>query len=161
MYSRRSFKIRYQNELSRKDVADSYVIFVFTISEFTSLCQKIGHENGQKIIKELGKYVNKHFEAVGGFSARQRRNVFITALPYSDLSEAQYILRDFVKHFMDNELGCFQKELAIKNNSFDLPILAGYAIGQSGEGEINDVIRAALKNQKEIVRIQCGQGGLI
>jgi phospholipid/cholesterol/gamma-HCH transport system ATP-binding protein len=158
MYSRRSFKIRYQSELSRKDIADSYVIFVFTIPEFTALCQKIGHENGQKVIKELGKYVNKHFEAVGGFSARQRRNIFITALPHSDLTEAQYVLQDFVKDFMDEKANCFQEELDIKNTSFELPILAGSAVGKSGEGEINEVIRAALKNQKEIVRIHCRQG---
>jgi phospholipid/cholesterol/gamma-HCH transport system ATP-binding protein len=156
MYSRRSFKIRYQNELSRKDVVDSYVLFVFTIPELTSLCQKIGHENGQKVIKELGKYVNKHFEAVGGFSARQRRNVFITASPHSDSSEGHYILQDFVKHFMNDELSRFQKKLNIKNKSVDLPILAGFAVGKTGEGEINDVIRAALKNQQEIVRIHCG-----
>ena len=159
MYSRRSFKIRYQNELSRKDIADSYVIFVFTIPEFSALCQKIGYEKGQLVIKELGKYVNKHFEAVGGFSARQRRNVFITALPHSDLSEGQYILQDFVKHFMNDELGCFEKKLDIKDINFELSILAGAAVGKTGEGEINEVIRAALKNQIEIIRTQCGQGG--
>ena len=52
-------------------------------------------------------------------------------------------------------------ELDIKDINFELSILAGAAVGKTGEGEINEVIRAALKNQIEIIRTQCGQGGSV
>ena len=46
-------------------------------------------------------YIDKHFGAIGGFSTRRHINEFVTVLPYSDLAEAENILKDFVKDFQE------------------------------------------------------------
>ena len=63
--------------------------------------RSIGYDAAQVAIRSLGIRIDKHFGAIGGFSTRRRSNEFVTVLPYSDLAEAESILKDFVKDLQE------------------------------------------------------------
>ena len=156
IYSKRHFKVRYQKSLSRKEAQESFVVGLFTLQNFDALCETLGHTTGQKILEALGKYINKHFGAVGGFSARQSKNQFVTVLPFSALPEAEQILKDFSMELQEEGLRTIQAEARIyREVCFEFAILAGLAGGEFGAKEINRVLDQAQKNQKEVARVRC------
>jgi len=158
IYSKRHFKVRYQNILSRKRPQESFVVGLFTLENFEGLCEYLGHTTGQKVLEALGKYINKHFGAVGGFSARQSRSQFSVVLPFSDLPEAEQILRDFSMDLQEEGLRIIQTEARIHREvCFEFAILAGLAESEFGAKEIDCIIDLAVKNQRVVARVQCGE----
>ncbi len=158
IYSKRHFKIRYQLDLSRKRPQENYVLVLFTLEEVDRLCEHIGHTRGQEVINSLGAYINKHFSPVGGFSARQSKNQFATFLPFSDLQEAERILKDFAVDLQEEGLGAIQAEAHIpREMCFEFAILAGLAEGTAGGQEIDHVFKEAGTRQKEIARVHCAR----
>lgn len=156
IYSKRHFKVRYQRTLSRKRPQESFVVGLFTLENFEELCEYLGHTTGQEVLESLGKYINKHFGAVGGFSARQSRNQFATVLPFSDLSEAEQILKDFSIELQEEGLRAIQAEARMPREvCFEFAILAGLAEGEFGLKEIDRILKQARKNQKEVARVHC------
>ena len=107
----------------------------------------------------MGIYIDKHFSPIGGFSTRRQANEFVTVLPYSDLSEAESILQEFVKDLQDRGikdvwLGA-QREAA-PEACIEFAILAGIAQGQP-IAEIDAVINEAKDKQKEVARFRCSR----
>ena len=96
--------------LKKKQEGESYIIAIFSISGFASLCERIGHTTGQELVKELGIIISKHFDAVGGFSIRQRRSRFMTVLPFSNLNEARQIIDEFAKELRENGFEYIKKK---------------------------------------------------
>ncbi len=92
LYSKRQFKVRYYTQLKRDTSEKSYVIAFFTLEGMSGLVAGLGHDAAQEAVRCMGVLIDKHFGAVGGFSARRGVNEFMTVLPYSDLSEAGEIL---------------------------------------------------------------------
>jgi phospholipid/cholesterol/gamma-HCH transport system ATP-binding protein len=161
LYSKRHFKVRYQTDLSKRHPDAMYAVAIFALEEIDLVSENLGHDATQEIIRALGSYINKHFGAVGGFSARQTINEYATVLPYSDLQEAERIMEDFTKDFLEHGLPNIQTLVEgekAADDCFEFNILAGLAQGKP-QIEIESVMEFARFNQKPIARFQCKRGG--
>jgi phospholipid/cholesterol/gamma-HCH transport system ATP-binding protein len=156
LYSRRHFKVRYQTDLGKKQPHETYVAVVFTLEDMEVIVESLGHDTAQEIIRALGVYINKHFGAVGGFSARQTINEISTILPFSNDDEAERILEDFTKDLNQQGLYGFQTELQSgETECFEFSILAGMSQGKP-QVELESIIEFARFNQKIIAKFACG-----
>ena len=105
----------------------------------------------------MGLFIDKHFSAIGGFSTRTQTNEFVTVLPYSDLAEAESILKDFVQDFQEQgirDIWAGARRRAASGECVEFTILAGIAQGQP-IAEIESIIDSARHQQKEIARFRC------
>jgi phospholipid/cholesterol/gamma-HCH transport system ATP-binding protein len=154
--SKRQFKARNQMGLRRKGPQESYVVALFTLQDFDQLCDHLGHTRGQEVLNAMGLYLSRHFGAVGGFSARQSKNQFTTFLPFSNLNEAERILKRFALNLQEEGLRTIQAEAHISQDiCFPFAILSGLAESRAGGEEIDVVFKEAEAGQKEIARVYC------
>jgi len=154
--TKRQFRARNQMGLRRKRPQEGYVVALFTLQDFDQLCEHLGHTRGQEVVNAMGTYINKHFGAVGGFSARQSKNQFTTFLSFSNLNEVERILKKFAVDLQEEGLRTIQAEAHIPHDlCFPFAILSGFAESQTGEEEIDLVFKKAEASQKEIARVYC------
>lgn len=154
--SKRQFRIRNQIGLRKKRPQESYVMALFTLKDFDDLCEYLGHTQGQEVVNAMGTYLNKHFGVVGGFSARQSKNQFSTFLPFSNLNEAERILKAFALDLQERGLRTIQAEAHISQDiCFPFAIFAGLAESKAGSEEIDLVFKKAEADQKEIAKVYC------
>ena len=156
LYSKRQFKVMHHLQLTQRTYGETYSIVVFTLSDLDVVMTSSGYEAAQATIRNMGAYIDKHFGAMGGFSTRRRTNEFVTVLPYSDLSEAENILRDFAKDVQERGIRDVCTEAGSKTaaRGLEFTILAGIAQGQP-IAEIESVMDSAKAAQKEIARFRC------
>ena len=162
LYSRRNFKMRYKNAFRLKPAESSYVVAIFSIADFGTLCRSVGHTTGYALVKELGMIINRHFDAVGGFSTRQRRSRFMTLLPFSNYREAREIVDAFAAELVENGFEYVKKKNRDRHASdtpiYKITVMAGIAEGRTAKDGINDVLEKARKNLFEIGKFQCAAG---
>jgi phospholipid/cholesterol/gamma-HCH transport system ATP-binding protein len=156
LYSKRQFKVLYHAQLKQKVMGETYSVAVFILEGLDTIISGLGHEASQEAIRRMGLYIDKHFGAIGGFSSRRHINEFVTVLPYSDLTETETILKDFVEDFQEQGVRNFWSAglRAPAGVCVEFAILAGIAQGQPDD-EMDSVINAAKHQQKEIARIRC------
>jgi phospholipid/cholesterol/gamma-HCH transport system ATP-binding protein len=157
LYSRRQFKVRYQTDLSRSTMHDSYAVVLFTLTDPDTIIENLGHTALQQGIRTMGQYINKHFGAVGGFSARRSINQFETVLPFSNLEEAEQILENFTRDFQKKGLADIEAAArAVKPDidCFEFSIYAGLAKGHPNV-ELESIMEIAEFMQKPIGQFQC------
>jgi phospholipid/cholesterol/gamma-HCH transport system ATP-binding protein len=143
--------------LKRRTLGETYSVAVFTLEELNILIKTLGHDAAQEAIRGMGLFIDKHFSAIGGFSTRRQMNEFVTVLPYSDLTEAESILNDFVDDFRERGIRDIwagaRRRFALRE-CVEFAILAGIAQGQPIV-EIDSIIDSAKHQQKEIARFRC------
>lgn len=157
LYSQRQFKMLNRTQFQRRKSDESYCVAVFTLSGLEAIKSMLGYDAAQEIIHSMGLYVDKHFGSIGGFSTRRNHDEIVTVLPYSDLHEAESILKQFIADFQEKGIRDIWEETQKKTRlekCVDFAILAGVAEGQPIE-EIDAVIQSARVQQKEIGRMQC------
>ncbi len=156
LYSKRQFKVLYHAQLKQKAMGETYTVVVFILEGLDIIISGLGHEASKEAIRRMGLYIDKHFGAIGGFSSRRHINEFVTVLPYSDLTETETMLKDFVKDFQEQGIQNFWSAgwRAPTGLCIEFSILAGIAQGQPG-AEMDQVINSAKQQQKEIARIRC------
>jgi phospholipid/cholesterol/gamma-HCH transport system ATP-binding protein len=157
LYSKRQFKVLYHVQLKQKTLGDTYSVVVFTLEEMDAIITSLGHEAAQEAIRSMGVYIDKHFGAMGGFSTRRHTNEFVTVLPFSDLTEVESMLKDFIGDFQEQGIrGIWAgvRKPAASEVCVEFVILAGIAQGLPIE-EIDSVMDSAKHQQKEIARIRC------
>jgi phospholipid/cholesterol/gamma-HCH transport system ATP-binding protein len=157
LYSKRQFKVMHHVQLMQKTPGVTYCIAVFSLDNLELLRTSAGHNAAHLAVRGLGMYIDKHFGAIGGFSTRRRNNEFVTVLPYSDLTEADGILKDFSSDFQEqgiHDLWAGARKQARSVECIEFAILAGIALGEPGT-DIDSIIDAAKAQQKVIARIQC------
>jgi len=157
LYSRRQFKVRYQSGLSRRNMDDTYAVVLFTLIDPDAVIENIGHTALQQGIRAMGQYINKHFGAVGGFSARRSINQFETVLPFSSLEEAGQILENFTRDFQKKglaEIDAAARAVKPEIDCFEFSVYAGLAKGQPNI-ELESITEIAEFMQKPIGRFQC------
>jgi len=160
LYSRRNFKILNHVQLKRRESGESYCIAVFTLTNLDAIISSLGHDAAQEVIHSMGVYIDKHFGAIGGFSTRRKSNEFVTVLPFSNLEEAESILKDFTEDFHEqgiSDIWAGAQKQTPSGKCVDFTIQAGIAQGQP-TAEIDPVIDSARSQQKEIGRMQCAVG---
>jgi phospholipid/cholesterol/gamma-HCH transport system ATP-binding protein len=159
LHSKRNFKVRYQSTLARKHPHERFVAAMFSIDDLDVLGQNLGHRTTQQVIKALGEYINKHFGSVGGFSTRLGRDRFVTVLPFSDIAEAELILKDFVDDLREHGLVAIGQDIQMPAEScFEFNISAGLAEGTSSD-EIESIIASADAQRKTVAQFQCPMRG--
>jgi phospholipid/cholesterol/gamma-HCH transport system ATP-binding protein len=166
LYSRRYFKVRYQNELKREAFREAYVVVVFTIENLDAIRANLGHEAAPEAIRCMGLYIDKYFGAVGGFSTRRNTNEFVTVLPDSNRLEVDGIVDNLTKDFQEQGLGRVQagtNKSAASRENVEFTIRAGLAQGHQGQStvELESIIALAKQDQKEIARIHCDAWGKV
>ena len=157
LYSKRQFKVMHHVQLKQATGGATYCVAVFSLDDLDIIRMGAGHDAAQVAIRSLGIYIDKHFGAIGGFSTRRRNNEFVTVLPYSDLTEAESILKDFAEDFQRggiHDVSAAARRQAMSAGCVEFAILAGIAQGQPA-ADIDSVIDAAKSQQKEIARLQC------
>lgn len=157
LYSQRQFKMLNRTRLQRRKSDESYSLIVFSLSGLDAIKSILGYDAAQEIIHAMGIYVDKHFGAIGGFSTRRNHAEIVTVLPYSNLSEAESILKQFIADFEEKGVRDIWEEAQKKTQlekCVDFAILAGVAEGQPIE-EIDAVVDSARSQQKEIGRMRC------
>jgi phospholipid/cholesterol/gamma-HCH transport system ATP-binding protein len=160
LYSKRQFKVLNHVQLKRREAGENYCIAAFTLTNLDAIISSMGHDKAQEVIHSMGVYIDKHFGAIGGFSTRRKANEFVTVLPFSDIAEAESILKDFVKDFQEQgirDIWAGAQKQAPSGKCVDFSIRAGIAQGQP-TAEIDQVIDSARSQQKEIGRLQCAVG---
>ncbi len=157
MYTRRQFKVRYQTDLIRSKMHETYAIVLFTLIDPDTIIENLSHTVLQQGIRTMGRYIDKHFGAVGGFSARRSINQFETVLPFSNLEEAEQILENFTRDFQKKGLADIEAAArAVKPDidCFEFSIYAGLAKGHPNV-ELESITEMAEFMQKPIGRFQC------
>jgi phospholipid/cholesterol/gamma-HCH transport system ATP-binding protein len=157
LYSKRQFKVLYHVQLNQKTLGETYTVVVFTLEELDVIRANLGHEAAQEAIRSMGLFIDKHFGAIGGFSTRRHTNEFVTVLPYSDLTEAESMLKDFIEDFQERGIQSIwagARKQAPAEVCVEFAILAGIGQGQP-IGEMDSVIASAKLQQKEIARLRC------
>jgi len=155
LYSRRHFKARYKTAFSKRPDKQTYAVAVFSLNDPEVINERLGHGKAQEILRSMSVYIDKHFGAVGGFSTRYKISEIVTALPYSDLKEAERILKDFARDFQERGIGHIVP--AARNGatkSAEFTISAGLAQG-APSATPDSIIKSAVSNKKEIARFQC------
>jgi phospholipid/cholesterol/gamma-HCH transport system ATP-binding protein len=117
----------------------------------------LGHDAAQEAIRSMGVLIDKHFGAVGGFSARRGMNEFMTVLPYADLAEAGEILKDFVEDFRGQgvqDISARALKRAASGGCVEFSIRVGLAQGQPIAG-MDAVVESAKEQQREVARLRC------
>jgi phospholipid/cholesterol/gamma-HCH transport system ATP-binding protein len=157
LYSKRQFKVMHHVQLTKKTNGAAYCVVVFSLDDLDIIRMGVGHDAAQVAIRSLGIYIDKHFGAIGGFSTRRHTNQFVTVLPYSDLTEAENILKDFVEDFQErgiHDVWAGARRQTTSAGCVEFTLLAGIAQGQP-VADIDSVIDAAKSQQKEIARLRC------
>jgi phospholipid/cholesterol/gamma-HCH transport system ATP-binding protein len=157
LYSKRQFNVLYHVQMMQKTLGKTYSVVVVTLEEMDAIITSLGHEAAQEAIRSMGVCIDKHFGVKGGFSTRRHTNEFVTVLPYSDLTEAESMLKDFIDDFQGHGIRGIRGEArkqATSEACVEFAILAGIAQGKPIE-EIDSVIGSAKQQQKEIARIRC------
>ena len=156
LYSKRQFKVLYHAQLKQKAMGETYTVVVFILEGLDIIISGFGHEASQEAIRRMGLYIDKHFGIIGGFSSRRHINEFVTVLPFSDLTETETMLQDFVMDFQEQGIRNFWSTgwRAPTGVCIEFPIYAGIAQGQP-DAEMDSVINSAKQQQKEIGRIRC------
>jgi len=160
LYSKRQFKVMHHVQLTQTTRGVTYCVAVFSLNDLDIIRTSAGYDAAQVAIRNLGIYVDKHFGAIGGFSTRRHTNEFVTVLPYSDLTEAESILKDFVKDFQErgiHDIWAGDRKQTTSEGCVEFTVLAGLAQGQP-VADIDSVIATAKSEQKEIARLRCDGG---
>ena len=156
-YSQRQFKVMHHAQLMQKTPGATYCVAVFSLDDLEIIRTGAGHDTAQMVIRSVESYLDKHFGAIGGFSTRRRNNEFVTVLPYSDMNEAQSILKGFAKDFQErgiDDVWAIARKQTISAGCVEFAVLAGIAQGQP-DADIESIIDAAKSQQKEIARLRC------
>jgi phospholipid/cholesterol/gamma-HCH transport system ATP-binding protein len=154
LYSRRTFKVRYQKMLGHERL-NHFVLALFALEHYEKIGEMVGHVTAQKVVSALGSLIHEHFDTMGGFSTRQSSGVFITVLPFSDMDEAKGILDEFGQNLKEKGLANIRGSARIEDEPcFDFALSAGLAEGRFND-EIEMLIQKAQSQQKMLVRFQC------
>jgi phospholipid/cholesterol/gamma-HCH transport system ATP-binding protein len=157
LHSRRHFKVQYHNLLKQRSSGEAYSVVVFTLESPEVITAVLGHEAGQEAIRNLAFIIDRHFNAMGGFSSRRRFNEFITVLPYSDRRETDRLLREFIADFQGRGIRAVCSEGSIRRGPapyLEVKIKAGIAEGHPlAEGEA--LIDTARSREDAVIRLQC------
>jgi phospholipid/cholesterol/gamma-HCH transport system ATP-binding protein len=156
LLSKQMFRSRYATTLTG-GLADTAITAILFSVELDLITEALGFKTALEVIKSLGTYINKHLDALGGFSTRQSRDHILTILPHAELNEAQQLLDNFAKGLQDHALLNIQATAQTTTEvpqCFEIYVYAGITEAKSNDS-FDDIIRKAKANQKIIATHRC------
>jgi phospholipid/cholesterol/gamma-HCH transport system ATP-binding protein len=162
LLSKQVFRSRYSLTLEHREQTKTVTAILFTL-ELEKLSDILGPAIALEALKDLGRYINTHLDAVGGFSARQGRDHILTMLPYASLQEAEELLNRFAEGLQsqaDSKLEELEEYLKTKVGTsacYEFHIDAGVVEARSDE-DIDQILQRARDNERMIARFVCGGG---
>lgn len=156
MYSKRQFKLQNHARMKRTGEGEIYAVLVHTLQE-DDLPANTGHQSHEEVLKGVEHCIAEYFTTAGGFSTRLKTDEFATVLPYSNITEAEDLARDFVdslKNKTSEGVSVSGAEHEHDGDGLDFTLLIGVAQGLPSD-EIEAVIAAARSKQKETARLHC------
>jgi phospholipid/cholesterol/gamma-HCH transport system ATP-binding protein len=161
LYSKRQFKLIHQAQLAQTARGSSYCIAIFSLDNLDDIRARAGYNAAQVAIQGLGIYINRHFSAIGGFSTRRHTDEFVTLFPFTDLTEAESILDDFIRDFQG--MGIWEVWTGARRQSrsercVEFAVMGGIAQVEPDE-DIDAAISIAKSRQREIARLRCDERG--
>jgi phospholipid/cholesterol/gamma-HCH transport system ATP-binding protein len=156
LHSRRRFKLLYRNELKKHAGGEPYTTVLFSLNYSPNGSNEVGQTLADGVMEDVGHFINKRFDSVGGFSTRYGARQFLTVLPYSDMEETNDILKLFVadlEEYGAQNLPGVEKSLP-PDAGMEFSVMAGLAEGHPSL-TIESVVRSALEKQTEIARMAC------
>jgi len=161
LLSREAFRVHYSALLGGGAVSTARVSAVLFSIHLNMLNDVIGPQASMEIIKILGEYTNRHFNPIGGFSARHSRDEILTIFPHTGTEEAKQLVFSFADEMKLKTLEIIQNLAADKigiGNCFDVYLHAGITHVLPRDA-INQIIDRARENQKVIATYRCDRGG--
>ncbi|MBA4416894.1 MAG: diguanylate cyclase [Syntrophus sp. (in: bacteria)] len=160
LLSREAFRMHYSAMLGGSSTAAAVSAALFSI-RLNLVNEALGSQAALEVLRALGKYTNKRFRPIGGFSARHSRDEILTIFPHTSIDEARQLVAGFAQELKCEALDRVQG-IAIarigKETSFDIHIRAGVTSVSSTDA-INQIMDKARVDQEIIVTHRCGSGG--
>jgi phospholipid/cholesterol/gamma-HCH transport system ATP-binding protein len=156
LHTKGNFERLYEQDSSKKEPHEAYVVLIFTLEDMDGLSENVGHTAAPEVVQSLGTYVNKHFGDFG-ISTRLGKDQVATILPSTEIKEAERMLEDFSKDLQAKGLAHIQADTRLDSNSedcFSFSIFAGLAQGRAGD-EMDVTTEKAISNQKPILQFAC------
>jgi phospholipid/cholesterol/gamma-HCH transport system ATP-binding protein len=160
LLSKQTFRARYESVFGRRFKEKTITAVLFSV-ELERLCGTVGHEAALKVIKALGKYVSRNFDALGGFSARQSMDHILTILPHADINEAREMLDGFAGSLREFNLCDVEGGRPVDVNGdacFEIDVFAGITEGRSND-KIENIIERAKSRREVVAQYRCETGG--
>ncbi|MHB8828189.1 MAG: ABC transporter ATP-binding protein [Syntrophales bacterium] len=160
MYSKRQFKLQNHIRMKRTGEGDMYAVLVHTLQGDDLTEANPGKDSHEEILKGIEQCIAEYFTAAGGFSTRLKTHEFVTVLPYSDITEAADLARDFVdslKKKMDRGSAATGAGNGQANAGGVFALRIGAAQGLPAD-EMETVIASARSRQTTTARLHCGAG---
>ena len=160
LLSREAFRVHYGAMLGGGAVLPTVSAALFSV-EFDLLNDALGPMAALEILRLLGEHTNRHFQSVGGFSARHSRDQILTIFPHTSPAEAQQLVADFAKDLEKEALARIQSSAQKTIGAeacFELYIRAGITEILPAD-EIDQIIKKAQDKQEIVATYRCDTGG--
>ena len=160
LLSREVFRVHYAAMLGRAAEPPAVSAALFSV-EFDLLHDALGPLAALEVLGLLGEYTNRHFQSVGGFSARHSRDEILTILPHTSPDEAAQLVADFARELEQEGLARIQSSAQTTigaQASFEIYVRAGITELSSTE-DIEEIIEKARAHQQIVATYRCHTGG--
>ena len=160
LLSREAFRVHYGAMLGGGAVLPTVSAALFSV-EFDLLNDALGPMAALEVLRLLGEHTNRHFQSVGGFSARHSRDQILTIFPHTSPAEAQQLVADFAKDLEKEALARIQSSAQKTIGAeacFELYIRAGITEILPAD-EIDQIIKKAQDKQEIVATYRCDTGG--
>ena len=161
LLSREAFKMHYAAMLGSTTTEANFSAALFSVRLYL-LHEALGPQAAVEALRALGEYINKHFNHIGMFSARQSRDEILTIFPHKSIDEVQQLVTDFSQELKGGAIDHIKNIAtagADADTCFDIYIRAGIT-EISAEDTIDQIIDKARANQEIIVTHRCDFGGI-
>lgn len=162
LLSREAFRVHYGAMLGGGAVLPTVSAALFSV-EFDLLNDALGPMSALEVLRLLGEHTNRHFQSVGGFSARHSRDQILTIFPHTSPAEAQQLVADFAKDLEKEALARIQSSAQKTIGAeacFELYIRAGITEILPAD-EIDQIIKKAQDKQEIVATYRCDTGGSV
>jgi len=160
LLSREAFRMHYAGMLGGAATTTSVSAALFSV-RMNLLDDVLGPQTALETLKLLGKFTNRQFNSVGGFSARHSRDQILTIFPHTTPDEARELVAGFALKLQQGALAGIESIAGRKTGKvvcFDIYIHAGIT-GIFPADEIEEIIAKAEAKQEIIATYRCDSGG--
>jgi phospholipid/cholesterol/gamma-HCH transport system ATP-binding protein len=160
LLSREAFRVHYAAMLGSTAKVAAVSAALFSI-RLNLVAEALGPQAAVEVLKALGKYTNRRFSPIGGFSARHSRDEILTIFPHTTSDEAKELVAGFAQELKQEALIRIQNIAARRigrATSFDIYIRAGVTEVSSTDST-DQIIEKARAKQEIVATHRCDSGG--